>query len=102
VLSKKQQAVLEDERRKALDPKERELEDLRKEKEAREAKDKEAVAAEDKKKIDTATTTLRGHVIETLDVLPQDMRTGFFANRVLEAWEYAIENEQAISGAGSR
>lgn len=101
VLSKKQQSALEEERRKALDPEKRELEDLRRDKEARDKSDKDRDEKTQQETITKATDDLRGNVISTLDLLPEKMRgSSFFANRALEAWEYAIEHQEEIEKRG--
>lgn len=100
LLSAKQQSVLEEERRKALDPATRELEDLRREKEQREKKDKETATAEEHKRVETATVNLRQQAIGTLDLLPPELRSEVFAGRVIQAWEYAVEHAEEIEQRG--
>lgn len=101
VLSKRQQSALEEERRKALDPEKRELEDLRRDKEARDKSDKDREEKTQQETITQTTNELRGNVISTLDLLPEKMRgSSFFANRALEAWEYALEHADEIEKRG--
>ena len=100
-LSAKQQAKLEEERRKALDPEQRELEDLRREKEERTKAEKTKAETEQQQKVQGVKQQVTGSVIGTLDLLPEQMRkSGVVANRVLEAWEYALEHEEEITKRG--
>lgn len=100
VLSSRQQAMLEEERRKSLDPEKRELEDLRRDKQEREKADKDRAASDEKQQIETTTTQMRQNVVGTLELLPKDLREPFFANRVIDAWEYATEHADEIAASG--
>lgn len=100
VLSERQHAALEKERRDALDPEKRELEDLRRERDARKKQDEEREQGDKQKQIADAEDQITDHVVNTLKALPPEMRDDYFASRVLEVWEYAIEHAEEIEKRG--
>jgi hypothetical protein len=100
-LSARQQARLEEERIKGLDPKERELEELRREKAEREKKEEESKKTQHEQDVEAIEQRLAGSVIDTLEKFHESYRRNdFVAQRVLEAWAYFEENKDDLAKKG--
>jgi hypothetical protein len=101
VLSEKQQAMLEQERVKALDPKERELEDLRKFKAEQEKAAKDKQQSEHQQQVSQAQSLITGAVIDTLELFPEKYRgSEILAGRVVTVWESALEQAEELTKQG--
>lgn len=104
-LSAKQQKMLEQERRRSLDPEARELEELREQK-AEWAKEQEKTKQkeEDRQHADATSKEeqrIAGNVIASLEELPEKYRRhDFAAQRVFDAWSYFEDNKAALEKKG--
>lgn len=101
VLSKKHQAILEDERRKSLDPAQRETEDKLRELDGLKAEKKKQEESAHAQRVGAAKQQLSKAVIDTMQEFPEAIRRNeALAQNVFEAWAFCTQHPDEAKEMG--